>query len=106
VRVATDDMTLAELLEARTSEVRNMAAGGVEIVVKCKEKEEASRRGTCAYQWVGGGDGRRSAQGAIRENEVGRCGTPSPSTWHDPSTRYFALVIGLPTLTFTNTFAC
>lgn len=37
---------------------------------KWKRKGGDSRRGTCSCQWVGGGDGWWSAQGAIRENEV------------------------------------
>jgi hypothetical protein len=70
VRVATDGMTAAELLEALAREERSMAAGGVEIVEKWKRKGEDSRRGTCGCQWVGGGDGWWSARATVRENEV------------------------------------
>jgi phage/plasmid primase-like uncharacterized protein len=70
VRVATDGMTAAELLEALAREERSMAAGGVEIVEKWKRKREDSRRGTWSCQWVGDGDGWWSAQGVVRENEV------------------------------------
>jgi hypothetical protein len=40
VRVAVDGTMAAELLVARTMEVRSMAAGGVEIVEKNKKRKE------------------------------------------------------------------
>jgi hypothetical protein len=86
VRVATDGMTAAELLEALAMEERSMAAGGVEIVEKWKGKGEASRRGTCGCQWVGDGDEWWSAQGAIRENEVAvarQADHHDMGQWHD-----------------------
>jgi hypothetical protein len=46
-RVAVAGMTAAELLEARRSDERSMVADGVESVEKWREREEASRRGTC-----------------------------------------------------------
>lgn len=52
MRVAVDGMTAAELLEARTTDERNMAAGGVESFGGCKRGGEDSRRGTYRCQWI------------------------------------------------------
>jgi hypothetical protein len=79
-----------------------MAAGGVEIVEKWKRNGEDSRRGTCGCQWVGGGDGWWSAQGAIRENEVAGSTPSQPSmTWASGMICLPALVSHLPRLNFT-----
>jgi hypothetical protein len=81
VRVAVEGMTIAELLAALAREERNMTAAEWRVSRKCKGKGDASRRGTCSCQWVGGDDGRTSALGGFAKMRLPELAKP---TAHEP----------------------